>query len=169
MLSLLNGLILEESVGSSFLTALHGEIRPEPGGGVRLSLVAAGHPTPYLLDGVGPPRPVSTPQPLLGVLPDVSYYAEDLLLRPGQMLVCLTDGVLERRNGARMLGENELAEVLARCAGMSAAAAAAVLQQTVLDYAPQPPRDDVAVLVLRAVRTADVGGTGRPGRASQRA
>jgi serine phosphatase RsbU (regulator of sigma subunit) len=147
----LNTLILDESVGSRFLTAVHGEIRPRPGGGVLLSLVAAGHPTPYLLDGGNTPRPVCTPQPLLGVLPEVSYVTEDLELAPGQLLVCLTDGVLERRNGKRMLGEHDLAEVLARCAVVSAGAAAAQVQQAVLEYSPEPSRDDFAVLVLRAV------------------
>jgi serine phosphatase RsbU (regulator of sigma subunit)/anti-sigma regulatory factor (Ser/Thr protein kinase) len=150
VLSQLNALILDESVGSRFLTALHGEIRPQPGG-VRLSLVAAGHPMPYLLDGTRPPQPVCRPQPLLGVLPEVSYRPEDLVLLPGQMLVCLTDGVLERRNGARMLGEHDLAGVLARCAGVSAGAAAARVQQAVLEYSSEPSRDDFAVLVLRAI------------------
>ena len=151
VLGQLNTLILEESVDPRFLTALHGEIRPLHGGGVRLALVAAGHPTPYLLDGVQPPQPVFKPQPLLGVLPEVSYQAEELTLMPGQMLVCLTDGVLERRRGDRMLGEQDLAWVLARCAGVSAGAAAAQVQQAVLEYSPQPSRDDFAVLVLRAV------------------
>ena len=151
VLGQLNALILDESVGSRFLTALHGEIRPRPGGGVRLSLVAAGHPPPYLLDGANPPLPVGKPQPLLGVLPEVSYQPEDLVLPPGQMLVCLTDGVLERRNGARMLGEHDLADVLARCAGVSAGAAAAQVQQAVLEYSSEPSRDDFAVLVLRAL------------------
>src|SRR5262249_50588578 len=133
-LAQLNALILEESVVPRFLTAVHGDICPEPGGGVRIGLVAAGHPLPYLLDGAHPPRPVGWSQPLLGVLPDVSYQVEQLTLRPGQMLVCLTDGVLERRFGARMLGEDDLPQVLARCAGVSAGAAAAQIQQAVLEY-----------------------------------
>jgi serine phosphatase RsbU (regulator of sigma subunit)/anti-sigma regulatory factor (Ser/Thr protein kinase) len=150
VLTQLNALILDESVGSRFLTALHGEIVPQAGGGVRLSLVTAGHPTPYLLDGADPARPVCTPQPLLGVLPQVTYEAEEMTLEPGQLLVCMTDGVLERRNGSRMLGEHDLAEVLARCAGVSAGAAAAQVQQAVLEYSPEPSRDDFAILVLRA-------------------
>jgi serine phosphatase RsbU (regulator of sigma subunit) len=150
-LAQLNELILDESVGSRFLTAVHGDIRPEPAGGVRIGLVAAGHPLPYLLDGVHPPRPVGRSQPLLGVLADVSYHLEELTLRPGQMLVCLTDGVLERRSGERMLGEDDLPRVLARCARVSAGAAAAQIQQAVLEYSPEPCRDDVAVLVLRAL------------------
>jgi serine phosphatase RsbU (regulator of sigma subunit)/anti-sigma regulatory factor (Ser/Thr protein kinase) len=148
----LNSLILGEAVGTSrFLTALHGEIRPAAGGGVHLKLVAAGHPTPYLVDGARPPEAVTKPQPLLGVLPEVTYHEQELTLAPGQVLVCLTDGVLERRDGERMLGERDLAAVLARTSGVSAGAAAAQVQQAVLEYSAEPAKDDFAVLVLRAV------------------
>ena len=151
VLAELNSLILGESVGSRFLTALHGEIRPVDGGGVRLRLVAAGHPTPYVVDGDRPPEPVTKPQPLLGVLPEVSYQEQELILLPGQVLVCMTDGVLERRDGDRMLGEQDLGAVLARTSGVSAGAAAAQVQQAVLEYSGEPAKDDFAVLVLRAV------------------
>jgi serine phosphatase RsbU (regulator of sigma subunit)/anti-sigma regulatory factor (Ser/Thr protein kinase) len=151
VLSELNSLILGESVGSRFLTALHGEIRPAEGGGVHLRLVAAGHPTPYLVDAERPPEPVTKPQPLLGVLPAVTYHEQELTLAPGQMLVCLTDGVLERRDGERMLGERDLAAVLGRTAGVSAATAAAQVQQAVLEYSAEPAKDDFAILVLRAL------------------
>lgn len=152
VLTELNSLIRGESVGSSrFLTALHGEIRPAAGGGVHLKLVAAGHPTPYLVHGARPPEPVTKPQPLLGVLPEVAYVEQELTLAPGQVLVCLTDGVLERRDGERMLGELDLAAVLARTSGVSAGAGAAQVQQAVIEYSAEPAKDDFAVLVLRAV------------------
>ena len=150
-LSQLNALILDESVGSRFLTALHGEIRPDPRGGVQLTLVAAGHPPPYLLIAGTEPHQVGKPQPLLGVLPEVHHTPEELWLEPGQMLVCLTDGVLERRHGNRLLGEEGLTAVLARCTAVSAGAAAAMVEQAVLDYSPEPSRDDFAILALRAL------------------
>ncbi|HSV65155.1 MAG TPA: SpoIIE family protein phosphatase [Mycobacteriales bacterium] len=150
VLAELNALILDESVRSRFLTALHGEIWPDPDGGVRLRMVAAGHPAPYLITSDAPPQPVGRSQPLLGVLPEVSYEPDELWLAPGQVLLCLTDGVLERRDGNRLLGEDGLDLVLARCAGVSAGAAAAMVQQAVLDYSPDPSVDDIAVLVLRA-------------------
>jgi serine phosphatase RsbU (regulator of sigma subunit)/anti-sigma regulatory factor (Ser/Thr protein kinase) len=151
VLARLNAMILDEWVGSRFLTALHGEIRPDPRGGVLLSLVAAGHPPPYLLTPGAEPQQVGKPQPLLGVLPEVSHAPEDLWLQPGQMLVCLTDGVLERRHGNRLLGEDGLTGVLTRCTAVSAGTAAAMVQQAVLDYSREPVRDDFAVLALRAL------------------
>lgn len=145
----LNRAILREHSVGQFLTVLHGEISPKPGGGARIWMVAAGHPLPYVL---GPGRRydvVATPQPLLGVLDDVSYVEDELDLSAGQALLCLTDGVLERRHGRRMLGEDNLDELLLAGAEMSAPAIATALQDAVIDYAPTPPSDDLAVLVLR--------------------
>jgi serine phosphatase RsbU (regulator of sigma subunit)/anti-sigma regulatory factor (Ser/Thr protein kinase) len=148
----LNRAILDQRDGSRFLTLLHGEITPRVAGGMRVELVVAGHPLPYLLSP-GRADQVGTPQPLLGVLEHVPYRADTILLAPGETLLCLTDGVTERRGDGRILGEDDLHPLLVRCAGMSASAVAAAIQRAVLDYAATPPRDDMAVLVLRTLPT----------------
>jgi serine phosphatase RsbU (regulator of sigma subunit) len=124
-----------------------------PAGGVRAAL-AAGHPLPYLLEPAGRVRTVGMFGPLLGVLDQVGYATDVVHLAPGEALVCVTDGVLERRNAGRTLGEDDIGPLLAGCAGLSAAAIAAALRRAVVEYAPQPPRDDMAVLVLRAVEAS---------------
>jgi serine phosphatase RsbU (regulator of sigma subunit)/anti-sigma regulatory factor (Ser/Thr protein kinase) len=144
----LNTAILDQR-GGRFLTLVHGEITPRPAGGMRVDLVVAGHPSPYLLHPNGKYDLVGRAQLLLGVRPDVPYRADTVLLAPGETLVCLTDGVTERRRDGRVLGEHDLVDLFAHCAGLSAAAAAAAIARTVVDYAPTPPRDDMAVLVLR--------------------
>jgi len=151
--SQLNRAILDQRDGTRFLTLVHGEITPRPAGGLQIDLVIAGHPPPYLLRP-GHADPVGTPQPLLGVLDHVPYRTDTILLAPGEALLCLTDGVIERRRNGRILGETDLHPLLVRCAGMSAGAIAAAVQRAVIDYAPQPPRDDMAVLVLRALPTS---------------
>jgi serine phosphatase RsbU (regulator of sigma subunit)/anti-sigma regulatory factor (Ser/Thr protein kinase) len=145
----LNRAILAERDGTRFLTLLHGEITRRPSGGLQVDLVVAGHPLPYLLR---PDRAdlVGTSQPLLGVLADVPYRTDTILLDPGETLLCVTDGVIERRRNGRILGEADLHPLLLRCAGLSAPALAAAVQRAVIDYAPQPPRDDMAILALRA-------------------
>jgi serine phosphatase RsbU (regulator of sigma subunit) len=111
--------------------------------------VVAGHPSPYLLHPNGKYDLVGHAQLLLGVLPDVPYRADTVLLAPGETLICLTDGVTERRRDGRVLGEHDLVDLFAHCAQVSAGAAAAAIARTVVDYAPAAPRDDMAVLVLR--------------------
>jgi len=75
------------------------------------------------------------------------------VLAPGETFVAVTDGVLERRRGDEMFGEAGLVDVLRRARGLPAPAVAARVEQAVLDYDPSAPRDDMAVLVLRADAT----------------
>ncbi|HEY9391859.1 MAG TPA: SpoIIE family protein phosphatase, partial [Mycobacteriales bacterium] len=79
------------------------------------------------------------------------YVPDTIELCPGQSLLSVTDGVLERRRGSRMLGEQDMDALLAECRCLSAAAMATAVQRAAVEYAPNPPEDDIAVLVLRAV------------------
>src|SRR6266496_2283586 len=110
----LNQAILDQEGRTRFLTVLHGEISLRPAGGILVVVVAAGHPLPYLVEPSGRVRVVGTPGPLLGVLDRVEHRTEAIHLAPGETLVCVTDGVLERRNAGRTLGEDDLGPLLAR-------------------------------------------------------
>ena len=62
----------------------------------------------------------------------------------------MTDGVLERRVGPMMIGEDGLATELAGLGtSLSAQAVAERVRRLVVEFAPEAPRDDMAVLVLR--------------------
>ncbi|HEX2314083.1 MAG TPA: SpoIIE family protein phosphatase [Thermomonospora sp.] len=152
VLTRLNRLILAEGPRARLLTLLHGEITPRPGrDGVHIDLVSAGHPPPLVLDPDGTVHEGTTAQPLLGVFDDVEFTADSLDLRSGQVLLCVTDGVTERRAGNRLLGdENGLEHLLSACRGLSAGAVAARIQRAVRDFGPEPSNDDVALIVLRA-------------------
>jgi serine phosphatase RsbU (regulator of sigma subunit)/anti-sigma regulatory factor (Ser/Thr protein kinase) len=150
----LNGLILDEGPRGRFVTLVHGEIMTLPGSPrvTRVSLVSAGHPLPLLLRAQGKPEPVVGPQPLLGVLDEVAFRAKSVDLDPGDVLLFVTDGVTERRNGSDLLDDNDgLSQVFADCAGLNAGAVAARIMRTVRDFAPQPLADDTALIVLRAL------------------
>jgi len=151
VLERLNAAILDEGERGRFLTLLCGELIPRPGIGTTLRLVSAGHPMPLLLRPDSSVRTVGTPQPLLGVLDDVRFTADAVHLGVGDSLVCVTDGVTERRSDGVMFGEERLARLVADCAGLSANAAAAKIERVVVNFSPKPPRDDLAVLVLRCV------------------
>ncbi|MFE7193211.1 SpoIIE family protein phosphatase [Kitasatospora sp. NPDC057541] len=149
VLSRLNTAILDEGARSRFLTLLYGELTPRPDGSTELSLVCAGHPLPLRLRTDGQVDRAATPQPLLGVMDDLDLTAERLVLNPGEVLLCVTDGVTERREGRRMLGDDGLAEVLTGCTGLTAGAVALRVQRAVERFAPEPPSDDMAILTLR--------------------
>ena len=137
VLTRLNAAILDEGSRSRFLTLLYGELTPRADGCTELSLVCAGHPLPLRLQVDGQVSPAATPQPLLGVLDELELTAEKVVLEPGEVLLCVTDGVTERREGQRMLGEEGLAEVLSGCTGLTAGAVAARVQRAVERFAPR--------------------------------
>ncbi|MGW6913559.1 SpoIIE family protein phosphatase [Kitasatospora sp. NPDC054939] len=149
VLTRLNAAILDEGSRSRFLTLLYGELTPLPDGSTELSLVCAGHPLPLRLRTDGQVDRAATPQPLLGVMDELELTAERLVLEPGEVLLCVTDGVTERREGRRMLGDDGLAEVLTGCTGLTAGAVALRVQRAVERFAPEPPSDDMAILTLR--------------------
>jgi serine phosphatase RsbU (regulator of sigma subunit) len=129
------------------------ELPSPPAPCARLSLVCAGHPLPLLLQQSGKAAPAASPQPLLGVLDEVAFRAETVDLYEGDLLLCVTDGVTERRGASgRLLDDDDgLRELFGECTGLTAGAVAARIQRAVQDYAPQPPADDMALIVLRAL------------------
>ncbi|MWA11059.1 SpoIIE family protein phosphatase [Streptomyces sp. BA2] len=136
---------------SRFLSLLYGELVPLDDGGVRCTVASAGHPLPLLLSPDGTVRAAATPQLLLGVVDDATYASETFELRTGDTLLCVTDGVTERRTGQLMFDDGDgLATALASCAGMDAALVAERIKRLVHEFSERPPDDDLAVLVLQA-------------------
>ncbi|MEU0671575.1 SpoIIE family protein phosphatase [Streptomyces sp. NPDC006172] len=133
-----------------FLSLLYGELVPFDGG-VRCTLASAGHPLPLLLGPDGSVTTAAQPQTLLGVVEDATYTSETLELRPGDTLLCVTDGVTERRSGPRQFDDGDgLALALADCAGLDADLIAERVRDLVHAFGDDPPEDDLALLVLQA-------------------
>ncbi|WP_449348954.1 SpoIIE family protein phosphatase [Streptomyces shaanxiensis] len=133
-----------------FLSLLYGELVPFDGG-VRCTLASAGHPLPLLLGAGGQVRTAARPQTLLGVVEDETYTSETFELRPGDSLLCVTDGVTERRSGSRQFDDEDgLADALAGCAGLDAELIAERIKRLVHEFGARPPEDDLALLVLQA-------------------
>ncbi|WDO05839.1 SpoIIE family protein phosphatase [Streptomyces murinus] len=149
VLERLNSAILDEGDRSRFLTLLYGELRPQPDGSAELKVVCAGHPLPLRLRQDGTVTPAAEPQPLLGVIEELELYEERVTLDPGDVLLCVTDGVTERREGSRMLGDDGLADVLTTCTGLTAGAVAARIMRAVERFASDAPSDDMAILAMR--------------------
>ncbi|MFI6107035.1 SpoIIE family protein phosphatase [Streptomyces sp. NPDC051310] len=149
VLERLNAAILDEGARSRFLTLLYGELWPQEDGSALLKVVCAGHPLPLRLRPDGTVEPAAEPQPLLGVMDDLELYEETVTLDPGDVLLCVTDGVTERREGSRMLGDDGLMDVLTTCTGLTAGAVTARVMRAVERFAAEPPSDDMAILAMR--------------------
>jgi serine phosphatase RsbU (regulator of sigma subunit)/anti-sigma regulatory factor (Ser/Thr protein kinase) len=150
VLDRLNELIVDEGSRARFITLIYGELAPgEP---TTVSLVCAGHPRPLVLRSAGGVEAVARSQPLLGVLDGVTFDADTFRLLPGDVLLCVTDGVTERRSGGRLLDDQEgLRDLLADCRELNAGSVVARILRAVRDFGSQPPTDDLALLVLRAL------------------
>jgi serine phosphatase RsbU (regulator of sigma subunit)/anti-sigma regulatory factor (Ser/Thr protein kinase) len=166
VVSRLNELIMREGPRGRFITLLHGEITVRQAGPLEVTLVCAGHPLPLLLRASAAagklpaqapaqqplPTPAAEPQMLLGVAEDCVFDSQCVRLFPGDLLLCVTDGVTERRdeNGRLLDDDDGLARVLAGCRQLSAWAVASRVRHAVSEFGPQPSADDMAVLVVRA-------------------
>ncbi|MEV5787777.1 SpoIIE family protein phosphatase [Streptomyces sp. NPDC048448] len=149
VLERLNSAILDEGARSRFLTLLYGELWPQEDGSAVLKVVCAGHPLPLRLRQDGTVEAAAEPQPLLGVMEDLELYEQTVTLDPGDVLLCVTDGVTERREGTRMLGDDGLTDVLTTCTGLTAGAVAARVMRAVERFASDAPSDDMAILAMR--------------------
>ncbi|AEM86305.1 SpoIIE family protein phosphatase [Streptomyces violaceusniger] len=140
-----------------FLSLLYGELEPDPeGGSARCTLASAGHPLPLRLTTDGTVAPAASPQMLLGIDENPDFHADTLNLAPGETLLCVTDGVTERRNGVRQLDDDDgLSDILRNCVGLGAKAVAERVRRATYDFSPEPIDDDLAVLVLEAVPTVE--------------
>ncbi|MEU6554366.1 SpoIIE family protein phosphatase [Streptomyces sp. NPDC046915] len=141
-----------EREGSRFLSLLYGELEPDVvTGGARCMIASAGHPPPLRLSTDGLVTPAADSQMLLGIDEHAQFHANSFTLAPGETLLCVTDGVTERRRGIRQLDDDDgLAAVLRGCVGLGAKAVAERVRQAAHDFSTEPIDDDLAVLVLEA-------------------
>ncbi len=153
VLSGLNEAMVRQLPEDRFCTAACARLEPlddAPGVGVDVS--RAGHPPPLLVRPDGTVEEISCPGRALGVFPDAELDDTCMRLMPGETLVFYTDGVTEARDpDGGFFGEERLHRFLGAHAGQHAADLARALKNTVLEFQEGYPRDDLALLVVRAL------------------
>ena len=147
-MSRLNATLVERG-GGYFCTLALAFLRPRDRGGFELSLHLAGHDQPVLMRADGSTMLVGAAGTALGLLDTVSAPRTTVHLGPGDSLVLYTDGVTERRRGRLLFGQHRLCHHVAALAGSPATVLAAGLRSAVLAFGPHPPRDDIAIVVVR--------------------
>ncbi|MEU4626879.1 PP2C family protein-serine/threonine phosphatase [Actinoplanes sp. NPDC023801] len=152
-----NTALIDNAVApGAYLTALLGRLDLRTG---VCSLLNAGHVSPLLVrDGDTRALRLVDPVPPLGMFRQTSYQAAEITLRPGDRLVLLTDGMLEREAAAL--------DVPARLREMTALhprEAVRSLADAVREVAGPTLADDATLLILdwhkrhNAERTASAG------------
>jgi PAS domain S-box-containing protein len=149
ILALVNDAILRESPDERFCTVLLARLAPtDDGFGVRMS--SGGHPPALILRRDGSVETVDEPGTLLGLFEDPHLTETELTLSAGDTMILYTDGVTDEQCDGEEFGEARLHDVIRASAGLDPEAIAERLVSEVVAFNPDPPRDDIAVLVLRA-------------------
>lgn len=148
LLATLNSTLAERGAGRYCTLAL-AAVGRSPDGALDVSLHLAGHDRPVLVAADGRASFVGEGGTALGLLETVTSPASSVPLAPGDTLVFYTDGVTERRRRNELFGVDGLRAAAAPLAGYPADVVAARLRSATLGFSPEPPRDDIAILVLR--------------------
>jgi anti-sigma regulatory factor (Ser/Thr protein kinase) len=146
----LNATLVERG-GGYFCTLALAFLTAATRGAFDLSLHLAGHDQPVLLHADGRTSLVGECGTALGLLGDIHSPRTTVHLGHGDSLVFYTDGVTERRRGSRLYGHHRLQSEIAALAGSPASVLAARLRSSVLSFSATPPRDDIAIVALRAL------------------
>jgi PAS domain S-box-containing protein len=147
-LALLNETLLRHGGEGEFCTVVHAALH-RAAAGATVTLASGGHPLPLVLHPDGRVESVGEAGTVLGVVPDPRLSDVAVNLGPGDALVLYTDGVTEARANGKMFGREGLADLLAGCAGLDAAAIAARIEAEAVAIEQGEPRDDIAVVVLK--------------------
>ncbi|MBB2944086.1 serine phosphatase RsbU (regulator of sigma subunit) [Actinoplanes lutulentus] len=154
MLTVLNQALLQPGRRRQrFVTLVVGSVHRSEHGRVRLRLASGGHPPPLVLRHDGTVEEVPAKGTLIGVLPEITVRPATVELAPGELCLLYSDGLTEARGGPsgdEQFGEERLHRHLAGCVGMPGAVAVERLRQLVSDWVHGGPRDDIALLAVRA-------------------
>jgi hypothetical protein len=91
--------------------------------------------------------------PMLGVFPDATWQPTPVPVRPGDILVFYSDGVVDATGDQDRFGHKRLQDVVAPATG--AADAVARVRRALADFEVGPQADDTAVLVVERIGAAE--------------
>jgi len=117
---------------------------------IRATAACGGHPPALLRRAGGAVENLGAPGSLLGLVPDPHLEDKYTELYAGDALVLFTDGITEARAPQRVLEPEDLHRALAAIHADSAQRIVERLAALAMGKEGTPPRDDIAVLALRA-------------------
>jgi serine phosphatase RsbU (regulator of sigma subunit) len=147
VLRAVNERILREGA-DRFCTVAYAHLRRE-NGALRITAGCGGHPPPLVIRPGQNVKAADCLGTLLGVVAEPRLAQETFTLGPGDLAVFYTDGVTEEYDRAGISGEGRVVSILWEAADLDAEGVADRIYKDVVEFSPGPPRDDMALLVLR--------------------
>ena len=117
---------------------------------IRVAAACGGHPPALLRRADGTVEELGSPGTLLGLVPDPHLEDRHSELHAGDALVLYTDGITEARAPERVLAPEDLRRGLSAMAVDSSQRIVQQLAALAVGGDGTPPRDDIAILALRA-------------------
>jgi serine phosphatase RsbU (regulator of sigma subunit) len=144
----INNVVFTHSDPERFITFFCCELDSASG---ELTCVNAGHNPPLLFRADGIVKEVRHPQLILGIRPDLSYAARDLVLQSGDLLVLYSDGVTEsRRPDGREFEVGGLVRTVKKNLGRPVAAIRDAIVTAARSFAGSAEQaDDLTVSLIR--------------------
>lgn len=148
IVSRLNRLLCGCFPDNSYATFFYGILDPERH---ILTYVNAGHPPPLIVGAAGQSSSLSLKNLFVGSLPDVSFRVEKVAIRPGDVLVSYSDGILEAQSrSGRGFGNNKLLAAVKAARRQSAREISERIFSLVHNHVGDLPHlDDMTVVVLK--------------------
>ncbi|MFF3645286.1 PP2C family protein-serine/threonine phosphatase [Streptomyces sp. NPDC002564] len=153
LLGLLNESLLQNEHTRFATLALASVVRR--GNGVDLRVTSAGHPQPLIARADGTVTEAETKGTLIGALPDVTSTTAHIRLKPGEVCLLFSDGILEATGGpmgTEMFGQERLSRALSECFGMVAEAVVERVQMLATQWVGRGAHDDMAVVAIAVPR-----------------
>jgi sigma-B regulation protein RsbU (phosphoserine phosphatase) len=141
----------QDGLTEAFATAIYAETGPSDEG-VEVRLACGGHPPPVLRTADGVVRTLDVGGSAVGLFSSAVFREYQLRLRRDDVLVLFTDGYVEARSSESGWAADDLvARIIAGAGDVDADTLAGMLESAVVDFQRGDPRDDMALLVLRAL------------------
>lgn len=150
VLALVNEAILRDSPEERFCTILLARLTRQEDRTISVLLSSGGHPPALVLRAAGSVEEIDEPGTLLGLFDDPHLPEAALELAPGDSMILYTDGVTDEQLDGEEFGETRLHDLVRECRGWNPTEIAQRIVAEVETFSPGPPRDDIAVVVLRA-------------------
>lgn len=147
MLTNLNNVVERNVEPGIFITMFYTQYFPSES---KLQYASAGHePGFYYNSETDSFEEIRTRGLVLGVTPDMEYKQYELPIYPGDMVILLTDGVTESRDGERFIETEELLDVIKQYADLSAQEMTQQVYKHFERLQDFQLRDDFTLLILK--------------------
>jgi len=150
MASRLNNLVHGSSASNVFITFFYCELDKKSG---ELKYINAGHNPPLILDNKGKIHRLESCGFCLGMFPSIDYEVKKVTLKPGDMALLYTDGIIESRNKKNEeFTEKRLITLVKKHSKLSAEKLLNKIYNQVDSFTSgTEPMDDITAVVMKRV------------------